>query len=423
MGSVVIMAPFYSRLLVILFAGYPASVTANTPGPLDGTTVLELSETAAGAYCGRLLAGFGAAVTLIEPPTGAPLRRRGPFRDDIPDTEGGATHLHLNRRKQSLRINLQSAAGQRLLIESLTDADVFIIDLDRRRWSALGIDPTAIGERHPHLQVCTLTPYGSDGPKADWLGSELTAYAAGGYLRIGGEPHREPVKAWGDQGHLQSGLHAALGILSALAVADEHGGQRIDTAVFEAVAFLLGGGYQHAWFSDREPVRNGARLVGFGPGHLYPSTIRPCLDGWVHAHCNNRYPEAMAILFEQPRLAEPDMLATLFGHADEVDELMEPMLMRTSRRDVVRQAQDLRIPFTEVLAPSEVMADADGHHASRDFWQSTPHPRGGEYLASGPAVRFGETVWRDGAAPTLGESNHHLGTPEQRVRWRRAGVA
>ena len=129
------------------------------------------------------------------------------------------------------------------------------------------------------------------------------------------------------------------------------------------------------------------------------------------------------ILSEQPRLAEPDMLATLFGHADEVDELMEPILMRTSRRDVVRQAQDLRIPFTEVLAPSEVMADADGHHASRDFWQSTPHPRGGEYLASGPAVRFGETVWRDGAAPTLGESNRHLGTPEQRVRWRRAGVA
>ena len=385
--------------------------------------MLELSETAAGAYCGRLLAGFGADVVLVEPPAGSPLRRRGPFRDDVPDIEGGATHLHLNRGKRSLRLNLETAVGRRLLNQRLSGADVIVVDIERRRWQRIGFDPDTLAEQHPKLQVCTITPYGCDGPKGDWLGSELTLYASGGYLRIGGEPDREPVKAWGEQGHLQAGLHAALGVVSALSAADEHGGQRIDTAAFEAVAFLLGGGYQHAWFSDTEPVRNGARLVGFGAGHLYPSTIRPCQDGWVHAHCNNRYPEAMAVLFDQPRLSEPDLLATLFGHADEVDELMAPMLMRTPRREVVRQAQELRIPFTEVLAPSEVMADADGHHASRDFWRTTTHPRGGDYLAPGPAVRFGETAWSDGAAPTLGRDNAALATPAERARWRRAGVA
>lgn len=392
-------------------------------GALDGVTVLELSETAAGAYCGRLLAGLGADVTLVEPPSGHPLRRRGPFRDDHPDREGGATHLHLHRRKRSLRVNLETAAGRRLLDGCLADADVAVIDIERNRWSDRCIDPDALSDRHPSLQVCTITPYGADGPKAAWTGTEITLYAAGGYLRIGGERDREPVKAWGEQGHLQAGLHAALGIVSALAAADEHGGQRIDTAIFEALAFLLGGGYQHAWFSDTEPVRNGARLVGFGAGHLYPSTIRPCLDGWVHAHCNNRYPEAMSVLFDQPRLAESDLLATLMGHADEVDELMRPMLMRTPRREVVKQAQELRIPFTEVLAPSEVMADADGHHQSRNFWQSTPHPRGGEYTAPGPAVRFGETAWIEGIAPQLGEHNERLGSPTDRARWRRAGVA
>ena len=398
-------------------------MTEQSPGPLDGVTVLELSETAAGAFCGRLLAGFGADVTLVEPPSGLPLRRRGPFRDDVPDTEGGASHLHLNRGKRSLRLNLETRAGQRLLSERLSDADVLVVDIDRHRWTDIGLDSDALAEPQGQLQVCTITPYGCDGPKADWSGTELTLYASGGYLRIGGEPDREPVKAWGDQGHLQAGLHAALGIVSALAASDEHSGQRIDTAVFEAVAFLLGGGYQHAWFSDTEPVRNGARLVGFGPGHLYPSTIRPCRDGWVHAHCNNRYPEAMAVLFDQPRLAEPDLLATLFGHADEVDELMAPMLMQTSRREVVRRAQELRIPFTEVLAPSEVMSDADGHHASRDFWQATPHPRGGAYLVPGPAVRFGKTPWSDGEPPTLGGGNDSLGAPVERARWRRAGVA
>ena len=301
------------------------------------------------AYCGRLLAGLGAEVTMLEPHSGSPLRRKGPFRDDVPDLEGGATHLHLNRRKGSLRIDLCSAAGRRLFDSRLDKTEVLIVDVDRRRWCEFGLDPDAIRTAQPDLHVCLITPYGIEGPKANWLGSELTLYAAGGYLRIGGEPDREPVKAWGEQGHLQVGLHAALGIVSAL-YADSRG-QQIDTAVYEALAFLLGGGYQHAWFSDSEPMRNGARLVGFGPGHLYPSTIRPCADGWVHAHCNNRYPEAMAVLFDQPRLAEPDLLATLMGHADEVDELMAPVLMQTPRRDVVKRAQELRIPFTEVLGP------------------------------------------------------------------------
>ena len=405
-------------------AGILSDVTSHHPesaGALSGVLVVELSETAAGAYCGRLLAGLGANVTLVEPPSGTPLRRRGPFRDDTPDVEGGASHLHLNRRKGSIRLNLAGAAGRRLLDDLLASSDVLVMDVDRQRWPEQGLDPDVIHKRHPGLQMCAITPYGMDGPKASWLGSELTLYAAGGYLRIGGEPDREPVKAWGEQGHIQAGLHAALGIASALHA--DRGGQLLDTAVYEALAFLLGGGYQHAWFSNREPVRNGARLVGFGPGHLYPSTIRPCADGWVHAHCNNRYPEAMAVLFEQPRLAEPDLLDTLMGHADEIDELMSPMLMQTPRREVVKRAQELRIPFTEVLAPSEVMADADGHHASRDFWQSTPHPRGGDYLAPGPAVRFGRTKWVDGAAPTLGRDNAALGSPTERARWRRAGVA
>ena len=357
---------------------------------------------------------------MVESADGSPLRRRGPFRDDVPDVEGGATHLHLDRGKRSIRLNLATVAGRRLLDALLAEVDVLIVDVDRRRWSEVGLDAEVIRQRHPSLLFCAITPYGMAGPKSDWLGSELTLYAAGGYLRIGGEPDREPVKAWGEQGHLQAGLHAALGIVSAYFAGD---GQQVDAAVFEALAFLLGGGYQHAWFSDTEPVRNGARLVGFGPGHLYPSTIRPCLDGWVHAHCNNRYPEAMAVLFEQPRLAAPDLLSTLMGHADEVDELMTPVLSATPRREVVKRAQELRIPFTEVLAPSEVMADADGHHASRDFWQRTPHPRGGTYQAPGPAVRFGSTAWTDDSAPTLGQDNERLGTREELVRWRRAGVA
>ena len=383
-------------------------------GALDGLRIVELSETPAAAYAGRLLGGMGAEVVLVEPPGGSSLRR----------SPQGAAHLHLNRRKRSLRLELGTAAGRRLFRALLAEADALISDIDRADYAKRGLEPDALHGTHPDLQICTITPYGWRGPKADWRATELTAYAAGGYLRITGDPEREPVKAWGEQAHLQAGLHAVLGLLTALHARDAEcaRGQHVDTAICEAVAFLLGGGYQNAWFHDHEPKRNGPRLVGFGPGQLYPSTIRPCADGWVHAHCNNRYPEQMAVLFDEPRLAEPEMLASLMGRADEVDALMAPLLERLPRREVVRRAQELRLPFTEVLRPSEVLADADGHHAARDFFRDVALPDGGTALAPGPAVRFGATPWLDGEAPRLDADAGLLGAPRERVRRRRAGV-
>ena len=399
----------------------------SAPPPLHGLRILELSQTPAAAYAGRLLAGMGGQVILIEPPGGSPIRRRGPFPDDQPRRDCGASHLHLQRGKQSLRLNLATAAARRILSQLLSDADAVLTDIPIADWDAIGFDPERLRSHHSQLQICTITPYGANGPKADWQANELTAYAAGGYLRITGEPDREPVKAWGDQAHHQAGVHAALGLLAALHAQRDGiaAGQHIDVAVVEAVAFLLGGGYQHAWFRDHEPMRNGARLVGFGPGHLYPSTIRPCADGFVHAHCNNRYPDQMAVLFDQPRLADPELLATLMGHADEVDDLMAPMLESTPRREVVRRAQELRIPFTEVLRPSEVIADLDGHHASRDFWQQigVDSADNDPLLAPGPAVLFGRTPWRDGPAPKLNQYADTLGDHRERARWRRANVA
>ena len=383
--------------------------------PLHGLRILELADTPAAAYAGRLLHGMGAEVRMIEPPAGSPLRRR----------PHAAMHLHLNRGKRSLRLNLRTAAARRLFAALLEDAAALLIDIERTQYAQHGLDPDALRESHPNLQICTITPYGWRGPKAHWRATELTAYAAGGYLRITGDPAREPVKAWGEQAHLQAGLHAALGLLAALHARDtgQAAGQHIDVAVAEAVAFLLGGGYQNAWFRNEEPKRNGPRLVGFGPGQLYPSTIRPCADGWVHAHCNNRYPEQMAVLFEQPRLAEPEMLASLMGHADEVDALMAPLLESLPRREIVARAQELRLPFTEVLQPSEVLADADRHHAARDFFREIPLPDGAAAQAPGPAVRFGAAPWRDGDPPSLNADAALLGTPHERVRWRRAGVA
>src|SRR5919206_552914 len=73
-----------------------------------------------------------------------------------------------------------------------------------------------------------------------------------------------------------------------------------------------------------------------------------------------------------PRLLDPELLATMMGHADEIDAIMDEWLADKDRREVVRRAQELRLPFTEVMEPGEVMADP--HHQERGSFVTVDHP-------------------------------------------------
>jgi crotonobetainyl-CoA:carnitine CoA-transferase CaiB-like acyl-CoA transferase len=164
---------------------------------------------------------------------------------------------------------------------------------------------------------------------------------------------------------------------------------------------MLGGVEQGAHFYGRIARRNGTRLLGFPPEHSYPSTIRPCADGYVHCHSNNRYLDLLGALIPNPRLLEPDLLATMMGHADEIDAIMDEWLADKAREDIVRQAQELRLPFTEVREPGEVMEEA--HHKERQSFVTVDHPGAGPILQPGAPFRMEGTPWETRPAPTLGQ--------------------
>lgn len=70
------------------------------------------------------------------------------------------------------------------------------------------------------------------------------------------------------------------------------------------------------------------------------------------------------------------------------------------RREAVRMAQELRLPFTEVFTPGEVLANE--HVRARASMVEIEHPRAGAVLQPGGPMRLSGTPWMVGPAPLLG---------------------
>ena len=367
------------------------------PGALDGLRVLELATGVSGPYCGKLLAGLGADVLKVEPADGDSTRFDGPFPGDVPNPEKSGLFLHLNSGKRS--VPKPDDTAMRALLGS---CDILLLSQSTDELAALGLAIPGLRRDFPRLIVVDVTSFGLTGPYADYLGGELVAYALGGYMMLTGSADREPLKSYGSLVGYKAGAHAALGTLAAVFAREGTGeGQLVDVSAMEAATFMLGAVEQSAHFHGRIARRNGTRLLGFPAEHSYPSTIRPCKDGFVHCHSNNRHLDLLGAMIPHPRLEAPDLLAAMMGHADEIDAIMDPWLAERTRAEIVATAQEIRLPFTEVLEPREVAADP--HNIARGSFVTVDHPGAGPILQPGAPMRFSATPWVTRPAPMLAQ--------------------
>ena len=374
------------------------------PGALDRITILDLTQGSFG-YAGRLLAGLGADVISVEPPGGDPLRAWPPFPGDRADPETGARHLHLNAAKRSIVIDLETADGAEVLRGLVRRADALIESFPAGYLAARGLGYDDLCAVRPDLVMASITHFGQDGPYARFIGSEIVDVALGGYLKLTGDPDREPVKPYDDLVTQHAALHAAVAVVSGLLRRGATGeGDYFDVAGMDAALVLLGGMAQTYEFDGHVPNRAGARLMFTNPQYAYPSTIRPCKDGYVHAHGNNRYPDLLAVLM--PGGGMESLLGTPMGNADRIDELMDRWLADKDKFEVVRRAQELRLPFAEVLTPDEILRDP--HLAARGFLVEVEHPVAPPTRQPGAAAHMSATPWRVQRAPLLAEHTNEV---------------
>lgn len=187
-------------------------------GPLDGVRVVEVAEGVAGPMTGRLLGDAGADVVKVETAGGDRARAWGPPRVDGTSVVFSA----LNRNKRSVLVDDVTGPDVGGMIGH---ADVLVVDDGR-------LDVDSLMSRSPDLIVCVVSAWGAEGPWAGRPGGELPAQlAAEAYTSLGvlGE---EPVRLGNDHAGMLTASFAVQGVVAALLVRDEVGGQRVDVSLF-----------------------------------------------------------------------------------------------------------------------------------------------------------------------------------------------
>lgn len=144
-------------------------------GPLTGVTVLSIAINLPGPAAVARLAGQGASVVTVLPPSGDPMEQFAkPYYDE----------LHVGQDVR--RVDLKSVAGRTEVDELLSAADVFVTSSRPSALRRLGLDFASVHERHP--QVCQVDIVGYPGEQAETAGHDLTYQAGTGLLGEGSMP-------------------------------------------------------------------------------------------------------------------------------------------------------------------------------------------------------------------------------------------
>ena len=188
----------------------------------------------AAPFCSARLADAGASVVKIERP-------EGDFARGYDDVCAGQSSyfVWLNRGKDSLIVDLASAAGKQALADLLAKADILVQNLKPGALDRLGFGPQKLRQDHPSLIVCSISGYGETGPLAQRKAYDLLIQAESGLSSVTGGPEA-PARVGISVVDIATGATAYSAILEALlarAVTGE--GADIRVSMFDVMADWL----------------------------------------------------------------------------------------------------------------------------------------------------------------------------------------
>ena len=278
-------------------------MTEQTPDlPLRGFKVIDFTRVLAGPLCTMLLGDMGAEVIKIEDPRhGDDTRAWAPFVD------GWSTYfLTVNRNKKSVAVDLKSAEGIALLEDLIKSADVVIENFRPGTLERLGFGPDRARELNPRLIYCSISGYGTTGPRSDEAGYDMVIQGESGLMDVTGFPETGPTKVGVAITDCLAALYAVQGILLAHIQRQRTGkGQVLDIALLDSAVSVLGLPVGIVAATGQSPGRLGNEHPSLAPYEPYPAADGHVVVAVANPRLWTRFCAAMGIahLEHDPRFA------------------------------------------------------------------------------------------------------------------------
>ncbi|MDQ2990921.1 MAG: formyl-CoA transferase [Pseudomonadota bacterium] len=386
---------------------------------LEGVRILDFTHVQSGPTCTQLLAWFGADVIKVER-AGEGDATRGQLRD-IPGVDS-LYFTMLNHNKRSITLDTKKAAGKEVLETLIRDCDVLVENFAPGALDRMGFSWERIQELNPKMIVASVKGFGP-GPYEDCKVYENVAQCAGGSAATTGFADGPPMVTGAQIGDSGSGLHLALGIVTALFQRTATGrGQRVQTSMQDAVLNLCRvklrdqqrlertgvmeeyPQYPNGEFGDSVP------RAGNASGGGQPGWILKC-KGWdtdpnayIYFVCQAPVWGAICKLIGREEwISDPDYatprarLPRLMDIFATVEEWTKTMT-KFEAMDAMNQYD---IPCGPILSMKEI-AEEPSLRASGTVVE-VDHPERGKYLTVGNPIKLSDSPTDVERSPLLGE--------------------
>ena len=366
-----------------------------TPGALDGVRVLDLTRILAGPLCGMLLGDLGADVIKVEPPNGDDTRTWGP-----PFIEGEAAYfLGLNRNKRSIALNMAVKPGQAVLAALVKKCDVLIDNFKLGTLAKWGFDDAWFDEHAPRVVRCSITGYGSSGPKAAQPGYDFILQAESGLMSITGPVGGTPTKHGVALVDVCTGMLACNAILAALHARHATGrGQKVEVSLYESSLAMLANVASNYLIAGRDGGR-------FGNGHpsIVPYTTYPAADGMLALAVGNdsQFAKCAAVLGHPEWAQDPRFTLNRdrVANRERVDGMIAEALKGDTADAWIARLQAAGVPCGKINSVRQAFDDPQT--AARNMIAAAEHPKIGTLKMVGTPFKLNRTPTSIRRAPPL----------------------
>jgi formyl-CoA transferase len=387
---------------------------------LEGVRILDFTHVQSGPTCTQLLAWFGADVIKVER-AGEGDATRGQLRD-IPGVDS-LYFTMLNHNKRSITLDAKRPAGKEVLETLIRDCDVLVENFAPGALDRMGFSWERIQALNPRMIVASVKGFGP-GPYEHCKVYENVAQCTGGAASTTGFDDGPPMVTGAQIGDSGTGLHLALGIVTALYQRNATGrGQRVQTAMQDAVLNLCrvklrdqqrlartGVMEEYPQFGQGAPFGSAVPRAGNASGGGQPGSILKC-QGWdtdPNAYIYfiaqaAAWPAICKVIGREEWITDP-AYATPRARLPRLTDIfatVEAWTCQHTKFAVMETLNQLDIPCGPILSMQEIAEDASLRASGTVV--EVAHPERGTYLTVGNPIKLSDSPTDVRRSPLLGE--------------------